>query len=185
LGWKDQTLERFEIDEILAKNCGWVWWHENVLAISDRPNLLKRDDAGRLHGETGPSIAYRDGWALHHWHGTAIPAEWVTTKKPTPQEALQWENVEQRRAACEILGWAQILSELDAKVINKDDDEHIGTLLEVNLPDSGPERFLSVRCGTQRLFALPVPRECSTASEANLWTYGLPNDVSLLPEVRT
>jgi hypothetical protein len=108
----------------------------------------------------------------------------VEGKKPTPQAALQWPNVEQRRAACEILGWAQILSELDAKVINKDDDEHIGALLEVNLPDSGPERFLSVRCGTGRQFALPVPREIDTALAANAWTYGL-DRLSFKPEVRT
>src|SRR4029077_7100355 len=52
------VFERFEIDEQLTKSCGWVWWHENVLAISDRPAVLHRDARGRLHCETGPSIAY-------------------------------------------------------------------------------------------------------------------------------
>ncbi|HSV48341.1 MAG TPA: hypothetical protein VLJ58_21310 [Ramlibacter sp.] len=184
MGWKDPVLERFTIDEALTKSCGWVWWHENVLAISDRPTVIRRDDSGRLHGEKGPSIAYRDGWSLYHWHGVAVPEEWITRKAITPTEALHWPNVEQRRAACEILGWANILNELNAKVIDKDDDEEIGSLLEVNLPDSGPERFLSVRCGTGRRFALPVPREVDTALAANAWTYGL-DRLSFKPEIRT
>lgn len=183
-GWRGDTLSKFEISESLVKSCGWTWWHENVLAISDRPHIIKRDNEGRLHCETGPSIAYRDGWTLHHWHGVSIPPEWVNGKKPSAKEALHWANVEQRRAACEILGWQHILAELDAKVIDKDDDAEIGTLLEVNLPDSGPERFLSVRCGTGRQFALPVPREVDTALAANAWTYGLDKH-SFKPEIRT
>ena len=75
------SIERFEIEEVLIKNCGWVWWHENVLVISDRPSVINRDEQGRLHCETGPSIAYRDGWQLHHWHGTSIPREWIDDRK--------------------------------------------------------------------------------------------------------
>jgi len=168
-----------------VKSCGWTWWHQNVLAISDRPSVLKRDDAGRLHCENGPSIAYRDGWALHHWHGVAIPPEWVEGKRPTPQGALQWPNVEQRRAACEILGWATILEQLKAKVIDEDGDPEIGSLLEVSLPDAGKERFLKVLCGTGRVFALPVPREMKTAIEAQAWTWGLDTKQFQRPEIRT
>ncbi len=179
-------LEKFEIAETLVKSCGWTWWHENILAISDRPSELHRDDQGRLHCETGPSIAYRDGWALYHWHGTAIPPEWLSGKKPSAPEALNWPNIEQRRAACELVGWASILEQLKAKVIDKDADEQVGTLIEVTLPDSGKERFLKVTCGTGRTnIVLPVPREIKTALEGNLWTYGLPADRALLPEVRT
>ena len=56
-------------------------------------------------------------------------------------------------------------------MINKDDDDEIGTLLEVDLPDSGKERFLVVTCGTGRKgIALPVPRDMQTALQANSWT---------------
>jgi hypothetical protein len=185
MGWQDPILERFEIDETLAKSCGWVWWHENVLAISDRPLAINRDEAGRLHCDTGPSIAYRDGWSLHHWHGVSVPAEWIEDKASlTATTALTWKNVEQRRAACEIIGWAKVLKELKAKTIDKDGDAQIGTLLEVTLPDSGKERFIHVLCGTGREFALPVPKTCKTALEASAWTYGL-DGATYRPEVRT
>lgn len=93
-------------------------------------------------------------------------------------------NMEQRRAACEMIGWDKILHELKAKTIDRDDDPEIGELVEVELPESGKERFLRVRCGTGRRFALCVPREMKTALEANAWTWNLkPNEYN--PEVRT
>jgi len=185
LGWRNEVLEKFEIDEDLTKSCGWFWWHENVLAISDRPEFINRDAEGRLHSETGASISYRDGWKLYHWHGVAIPEAWVTGNKPTAKESLTWENIEQRRAACEIVGWNNVLRELNAKVIDADGDPEIGTLLEAEIPDSGKERFLQVTCGTGRVFVLPVDRKCKTAIEASAWTYGIDDLQSYKPEIRT
>jgi len=185
MDWNDPALGRFSVDEELIKSCGWVWWHKNVLAISDRPEVIRRDDQGRLHGETGPSIKYRDGWALHHWHGTAVPQEWIVDRTTlTPKLALEQQNVETRRAACEIIGWAKILTELRAKTIDKDIDPTIGELVEVNLPDAGKERFLRVLCGTGREFAIPMPPHIKTALEGNAWSYGVDAE-TYTPEVRT
>ena len=186
LGWDDPILERFVIDEDLICSCGWVWWHENVLAISDRPELIRHDDQGRLHCEDGPAIVYRDGWVLHAWRGTVVPAEWIESPRSlAPSIALKWENIEQRRAACEILGWDKIIKSLKPKVINTNPDPMIGELLEVDLPDSGKERFLRVRCATGRVFALPVPPNMETALEANASTYGVDPETYSQLEIRT
>jgi len=145
--------------------------------VSEAPVVCRRDDEGRLHCEDGPAIAWRDCYALFAWHGTIIPGEWIADKSSlTPQKALKWDNLEQRRAACEIIGWARILDELDAKVVDAD-HPRIGTLLQVDLPGEGgdatTERFLRVECGTGRTFALPVPPSQRVAIAANLWTYGV------------
>jgi hypothetical protein len=185
-GWENPALEKFTVAEDMVKSCGWTWWHQNVLAISDRPKKINRDAEKRLHCETGPSIEYRDGWSLWHWHGVSVPRGWIEDKASlTAKTALTWENIEQRRAACEILGWAKVLSELNATVIDTDPEPHVGQLLEVELPDIGRERFLSVTCGTGRHFALPVPSSMKTALEANCWTYGIDADRSMIPETRT
>ena len=184
-GWEDPLLEKFSVLETLVKSCGWTWWHQNVLAISDRPRVISRDNENRLHCETGPSIAYPDGWSLFHWHGVSVPAGWIMDKQSlSAKTALTWENIEQRRAACEIVGWAKIMHELDARVIDEDGDPEVGILLEAEIPDSGRERFLKVLCGTGREFVLPVPPEMQTALEANAWTYGL-DKFEYKPEVRT
>ena len=141
----------------------------------DRPKFIKRDENGQLHSETGHAIEWRDGWGLSAWHGTSFPSEWINSP-PSPQDALKWDNLEQRRVACEIIGWDNILNQLKAKTIDKDPDPQIGELVEVNIPDIGKEKFLRVVCGTGRRFALPVPPEMTTALQSNAWTYGLDGD---------
>ena len=160
--------------------------HEDFCIVSDFPEILRVDDEDRPHCESGPSHRWRDGWELYYWHGTRIPDEWIKDKSSlTAEIAITHENIELRRAACEILGWANVLKSLSSTTINKDDDPEVGELLYVEIPDIGRERFLLVRCGTGRDFALPVPPEMKTALEANAWTFGFDADTFLTPEVRT
>ncbi len=187
-GWGDtKILEKLKINEDLVSSVGWTWWNKSILALSDRPKSIRRDDRGSLHFANGPSIEYRDGWALYHWHGQAVPEEWIT--KPgflTAKIALEQENMDLRAAACEMLGWDKIIDELGGKTIDKDEDEYVGELLSVDLPDSPSTLFLRARCGTGRMVVISVvDKKCKTALEANLGSYGLPIDRSFLPEART
>ena len=167
----------------LAQACGWWAPYQDAVIFQDRHSILRRDDQHRLHCETGPAVAYPDGYRLFFWHGTAVPGHWITHKSDLlPEAVLRTANVEQRRAGCEILGWERILNELRAVEIDANPNPQIGTLLEVDLPDAGKEKFLRVKCGTGRLFALPVPPETRTALEAQQWMW---NDPNYQPEVRT
>lgn len=170
----------------LAKYSGWASFYENLVVFQDRPDTIKFDNENRLHCEDGPAIHYRDGYSVYSWHGVRVPAEWITDRKSlTPAMALGWSNIEQRRCACEILGWANILNSLNSTIIDQDEDPEIGVLVEVDIPYIGREKFLRVQCGTGREFTLPVPPEMKTALESNAWTYGFDVEEFLKPEVRT
>jgi hypothetical protein len=170
----------------LAKVSSWVWVEKDVAIICDRPSVIKRDDNNLLHAEDCAAILYRDGFAVYAWHGQQVPKKWIMEKQSlTAAEALGQTNMELRRAACEIVGWANILNELNYKTIHEDEDPMIGKLVEVNIPDIGKEKFLMVRCGTGRDFAIPVPPDMKTALEANCWTYGFENNELQELEVRT
>lgn len=170
----------------LTNHTGWYNAYEDVVVFQHRPEYIRFDEDNRLHCETGPAIRYRDGYSVYSWHGVRVPAEWIENKESlTAKIALTWENVEQRRCACEILGWVKVLSSLDYKVIDSDPDPMIGNLLEVDIPEIGRERFLQVVCGTGRTFALPVPPKMKTALDANAWTYGVEPDLLRELEVRT
>jgi hypothetical protein len=171
----------------LAEHCGWLSMYEDTVVFQDRPDVIKMDDQNRLHSEEGPAIRYSDGFSVYAWHGVIVPSEWIEKKgELSAKDALTWENIEQRRCACEIVGWATILRELNARTVDVDDDPMIGTLVEVDIPEVGNnEKFLKVLCGTGREFALPVPPEMKTALEANAWTYGLDGDILRELEVRT
>ena len=177
-----EAIEKLRPLMDLAAVCGWWAPYEHAVIFQDRHNVLRRDDQHRLHCETGPAISYPDGYSLYFWHGTSVPERWITHKDMSPSDILTHKNVEQRRAGCEILGWDRILDELEAKTLDVNPNPQIGTLLEVDLPDSGRERFIRVKCGTGRFFALPVPPEIRTALEAQQWMW---NDPNYQPEVRT
>ncbi|HEY6018398.1 MAG TPA: hypothetical protein VIY48_00405 [Candidatus Paceibacterota bacterium] len=180
--------ERYRAWEACSIEGGFRIVHEEFCIVSDRPEVLLKDEQNRPHCETGPSHRWRDGWELYFLHGVEVPKEWVTDKESMdPWMILNWPNTEQRRVGCEHIGWNKIIEILKPTIVDQDVDPEIGTLLEVELPDSGKERFLKVRCGTGRDgIVLPVPPDVKTALEASAWTYGLENDVlNYIPEVRT
>jgi hypothetical protein len=175
IGLQLPEFEKYKYWEEAAIHGTFRVMGEDFCIVSDFPEVLKVDDQNRPHCQDGPSHRWRDGWSLYHWHGVQVPEEWIM--KPghlTAKMAITWENIEQRRAACEILGWAKILKELNAVVIDTDGD-----------PEIGEEKFLRVLCGTGREFALPVPPEMKTALEAQSWTWGIDQKDFVVPEVRT
>lgn len=207
LGWSNKVLERHQIDEDLARSCGWVWWHENVLAISDRPSVVNRDDRGRLHCETGPSIAYRDGWTLHHWHGVAVPADVIERPASiTVARIRAEENAEVRRCMIERYGYDRYCADAGLQIVDQCPADHPmiglrtarlwrdGDLCLVDLLNSTPESD-----GTVRRYVIPVDpnaydgrasRECLAAA-ASTWRkrsdttqlfYGRPEDYACIAE---
>jgi len=182
----DDLSERAAAYASTSENAGYWWPNRNFIMACERPVAIRRDTEGRLHNESGKSIEWPDGWGLHSWHGVTIPDEWIEKKgQLTPETAITWGNIEQRRAACEIIGWDNILDQLNARSIDRDADPMIGELVEVNIPDVGREKFLRVLCGTGRRFALPVPPTMQTALQANAWTFGMDEKTFIPPEIRT
>jgi len=167
----------------LCKSAGWAMLYADRCFISERHDTIHTDNAGVLHCADGPALSYSDGLSLYEWHGTAFPKDWTKTQ-PTAEQALRWRNIEQRRIACEMIGWETILTELDCVSIDKDADPEIGELISVKLPSLREDTFLRVTCGTGRIFALPVPPTMRTARQANAWTWGLEPD-QYKPEIRT
>ena len=183
------SIDRNYLD--LAESCGFYWLLDGVCFASERPTHINLDADGRLHSEKGQSISYSSGWGFWHHHGTQIPASWVDDKKSlTPEIALRWENVEQRRAACEIVGWANVLEHpsLNPKIIDED-LPHIGTLIQVDLPDAPEQWFLKYQCGTGRIFAESVnDKSFNTALKANAGGNGyrgVGNPEDFIPFART
>jgi hypothetical protein len=169
----------------LARSAGWALPRANICWISERPRTVSLDAAGRLHHSTGPALSYRDGWELHFWHGVRVRPVWIRLGKALdPHFILTWPRADQRRALAEIAGgWHRVLEKVTTRILDQDEDDSVGTLLECDLPHD-TARFLRVRCGTGRTFALPVPHHCRTAREANAWTYGL-GAADYVPEIRT
>jgi hypothetical protein len=176
LGWDDPVLERFRVDEILAENCGWVWWHENVLAISDNPEFILRDDQGRLHNHAGPAIKYRDGWSIYSVHGVNVPADIIDHPESiTAKKILKEENAEIKRVMLDLYGYDRYLADTNAKPLSRDD---YGELFRVE-SDLLPVNIVKVRNSTAEQdgkfkdYFLKGRHDAETAHEAVASTFGM------------
>src|SRR5690606_37158721 len=167
-------------------NAEWFCPFDGFVACVERPKKLTVDPEGNLHSETGKAIEYRDGWGLSFWRGTHVPDEWLTHKDTLdPAIALTWENVEQRHAAGQIIGWDKVLAQLNPRVLDRDPNPHFGELLEADLPGIGAQKFLRAKCGTGRDVVLMVSPEARTAVEAGAMSYRVPVEVYKQQEFRT
>jgi len=165
----------------LATVAGWWWPFEGACIITERPTVLHRDEAGRLHCDSGPALAYPDNWAIHAWHGRRIPAWLIEDKARLTPDTIEAEgNTELRCVMLEIFGFDKYIEARGAQLIAE--DECLGLprqLFEINLAGE-PVRLLRVVNGTvepdgrRRQFHLGVPMECNTPHEAVSWSYGRP-----------
>jgi len=170
----------------LAQSCGWWFPLEGVAVLTERHRQLHFDELHRLHCSSGPAIECRDSYRVYAWHGIRVPAEWIEhPEKLTAKEALSAENLERRRAACEIIGWHRILEEVGAIVIDEHQSPYMGALLDAPKLDAPDTRYLRVKCGTGRTFVLRVPATCSTVLDAQAWCYDCPSEQIEASEGRT
>ncbi|NEB72734.1 hypothetical protein G3I39_37510 [Streptomyces fulvissimus] len=161
----------------VARNAGWWWPYERAVVISERPEALHRDEAGRLdHGE-GPALAYGDGFALHAWRGMPVPAAFLAELATlTPQRIREEENAELRRVMLEYYGYDRYLTESGAEPVHRDET---GILWRIAL--DGDEDVVMVEVvnstpepdGTHRTYWLRVPPATRTAKDGVAWTFGL------------
>ncbi|MET8879446.1 DUF6745 domain-containing protein [Streptomyces rubiginosohelvolus] len=161
----------------VARNAGWWWPYENAVVITERPDVLHRDEAGRLdHGE-GPALAYGDGFALHAWRGMPVPAAFLEELSSlTPERIRAEENAELRRVMLEYYGYDRYLTESGAEPVHRDET---GILWRIAL--DGDEDVVMVEVvnstpepdGTYRTYWLRVPPTTRTAKDGVAWTFGL------------
>jgi hypothetical protein len=174
----------------IAKNAGWYLPHEKLCWVSERHNVLKRDERGRLHSKNSIALAYPDGWGIYAFHGVRVP-EYVIMQpeKITADDVLQERNTEVARVKLEQLTLPNFINQTKAVVQDHDIDRqgHPRNLLSIDIPRD-PDRVIKivqVICpSTEREYMLRVPTHIVTCAEAVAWTFGLsPEEYAPMIEV--
>jgi hypothetical protein len=178
----------------VARNAGWWWCRRGYVVLTDRPERLRLEPAPnwgehgrRLHCADGPAVRYRDGWELHFWHGTRVPADLVEGDGWSTEQILRERNAEVRRCAIERIGWDRFAERAALTVVHEADDpgnpgqrlrlcdvpaQIFGTPARVLVCTNGsPERD-----GVRRRFGRTVPASFDDAIAAAAWTYDLDRD---------
>ena len=162
---------------MIAKNAGWFLPHEKICWVSERHTRVSKDIDGRLHNETGPSIAYPDGWSLYYWHGVSVTQQIVEAPETITVEQIEKEaNAEVRRVMIERYGQARYLSDSGAVAIHQDD---WGTLYKKEITNDEPLVMVKVVNSTAepdghfKDYFIRVPPDTTTAHAAVAWTFDL------------
>jgi uncharacterized protein DUF6745 len=171
-----------------VRELGWWWPLRGVAVLADRPTALHLDRDERPHRDGGPAIVHADGFAVHAWHGTRVPAELVTGAGWPVERVLAEPNADLRRCAIERTGWDRFVTGARLRQVGPDrpDPGNPGQVLrlyelpgELGRPDGRPARLLLVtnasadRDGSRRTYGLPVPAEVSDPVAAAALTFGL------------
>ena len=163
----------------LGESCGWCLPHHHICWLSERHNILRRDEDGALHCDDGPALAYPDGWALWYLHGVSVDEQIVLRPESQTVEQIHGEdNEERRRCRIERFGWSRYLKESGAKVVDQRRNDR----------DCQQERLYSLRDGSRRIrlvdpstgreYFQGVPQEVETCEQAQLWmSHGLDSRV--------
>lgn len=122
--------------ETLSLHSSVRFVHEDFCIISDRPEILLRDEQARPHCETGPFCKWRDGTALYAIHGVRVP--WWVVEHPdaiTVADIDAEPNAEVRRVMVDRYGRDRFMKDCGAEVLHTDD---YGVLLRRNMGDDEP-----------------------------------------------
>jgi hypothetical protein len=171
----------------VAQSTGWWWALDGFVVCSDRPLVLRRDQRGLLHHDTGPAIAYRDGFAFHALHGVAVPQALIENKL-TAREILNLPSPQQRVAGINRITWDRFIAEMRCRQVGAavPDPGNPGQFLTLyQLPNNVFGRTARVlMCnnatpdpdGTRRRFGIPVPGHIDDPVGAAAWTFGIEPD---------
>ena len=194
IGLQLPVFDKYEAWERAAIYGTFRVMHEKFCIVSDFPSKILMDEENRAHCENGPSHQWRDGLKLYHWHGVQVPEKWIMDRENVePSEVLTVENVEQRAAGAEIIGWAKMAEKLDMRVIDGSPDTDLGALVEMTLPGlDSPGRFLMAKCPRNGTICEGVPEvsdidnlPIDTAVAAQAWRIGDPQSEYEHPQRRT
>ncbi len=178
----------------LTQSVDWAWMYHGVAILTERPMSIRRDTQGRLHDASGPAITYRDGWAVHAWHGTRVPADLIEGRWDLAT-AMREPNTEIRRCAIEYLagrdGWGGIAREAGWPLIGTAKDPGSpGQMLHLyRVPDETQgglydEPVALLHCinatremdGARHEYGLTVPGHITDPIAAAAWGFDIPAD---------
>jgi len=167
-----------------------VWdciMQDRCVILVRRPIRLCADDRGRPHSDSGPALAWRDGFCVYALN-QVIVADWVI-KQPgrlTRQTIEAEDNAEVRRVLVERFGRERFLQESQYQTLDQDRDGggKPRRLLQLEAGRQLSLAYVEVTCpSTERVYLLQVPTTMRTCREAVAWTFGLnPQDYAPLAE---
>jgi hypothetical protein len=145
---------------------------KDIVFISDNPKSIKIDNRYRLHSINSLALEYRDGYGIYSLDGVILNKEIIENinNKTSSKAVLKIKNVDQRVVSIKYFGIENMLNELSALSIDKNNEYE---LFEVNL-EGEKNKLLSMKNPSEPKthYEWVIP-EVKTITEAMAWRIGM------------
>jgi hypothetical protein len=169
LGLKLKSHAAYSSWESLAKLGGFRFMHSKFCMVTAFPEIIKTNEIGQPHNESGPSHQWPDGWSLWHINGVRVDEQIVMQPETqTIQQIHSEQNGDVRSVRIDRFGWTRYLKETNSKEIDINENDVDGTIEALYVTPDGSKKLV-VPCPTGRLFCLGVPKEIKTCVQAQNW----------------
>ena len=168
--YDDKAQRGLNIMQSICESSGFHYLFDEFAVICDRPNIISLNDANEIHSEDGPSISYRDGFAIYAIDGHVVPDYVITNPEKITVDIIKKEsNSETKRIMMEIFGVSEYLMDTQAKVLDFDPGLGLeGSAARSLIEDDGGQKWLIGSDGsTKRVYHMAVPNEVNTIEEAH------------------
>ena len=150
----------------LCESAGWFLPHQKLCWVSERHNIVRKNERNQLHCEDGPALAYPDGWQLWRLRGAAVDEQIVMRPETQTVEQINGEqNAEVKRHRIERFGTGRYLTAINAKSISERQNDIEGTR-EVLYQADGLSILACACPSTAKVFYLEVPPAVTTCEQA-------------------
>jgi hypothetical protein len=154
----------------ICQNAGWWLPHQKICWISERHNVLHRNEHGQLHKDGSAALAYPDGWSIFALNGIRMKECYVTTPalELDPKIVLAEQNVQIRRELIRKIGMERFLAVCPHKVIEtKGNYQLLSIPLSEEIKDARFLKMVNPSVGCWHVEA--VAPECDTVQQAINW----------------
>lgn len=151
--------------------CPFILFNDTTVYASRKPKYIKFNDANQLHCDDGMACEYADGWGVYSINGVSVDEQIVMRPETqTIKQISDEQNEEVKRIRIIRYGWDRFLDEINAVVIDSNDNYIEGTKEFLIQNDKLESRILACVCpSTTKEFFLEVPLEIKTCREAQSW----------------
>jgi len=164
----------------VVQHCGWLLPYENVCFVSDRPQELRLNGQGQLHGEGEAALVFgdrfSDGFALYANSGVRLPEHYG--RLHPRQWQSHWIGEEPNPLLQEVLlegiGYGRLVQELSGTVVDqRSDDWSRDSLIRIEIAGlDEPLLLLKRSCAqTHVMDVLRVPPYLRSAQSAACWVH--------------
>jgi hypothetical protein len=179
----------------VVASCNGLYFHQRGIVFLETPEIIRTDENGRLHYESGPAFRYRDGREYYFLHGVRVQKQYVFARADeiSLADVLAERNAEARMAIISKIGFVKLLTSARHWTISEANGNRLiefrvkGTQLVRALhlkwrDKTGDKETVLPVPNRRSYFGADCPDDIDDCEQVRRWTLGWPKEALAVAE---